>query len=203
MPSLSLQEARSVVATRASFAPAEAPRALVTTSTASSATARPSTVAPLSRSRRWQTQRPSHQQPCTPARWRESGQVACWGRNNAGQLGDGSETDASTPVMVPGLVDAVQVATGGATSCAIRSGGAVVCWGLNEGGQLGDGSTANSARPVTVSGIADAIQVRLGGLSTCALRSTGRVMCWGYNYRGQLGDGTTTDRTEPVEVVDL
>jgi len=94
---------------------------------------------------------------------RSTGQVVCWGRNNKGQLGDGTshgacamssgEDCSSTPVEVSGLADAQAIAVGGAHACALRATGAVVCWGSNSGGQLGDGTTTDSNVPVTVVGL--------------------------------------------------
>ena len=79
------------------------------------------------------------------------GSVVCWGSNRGGQLGTGDGLDQRTPVTrVVGLTDAVDIRTGSAHSCALRSGGSVVCWGTNGAGQLGDGSTRSSVVPVDV-----------------------------------------------------
>lgn len=44
----------------------------------------------------------------------DGGQVWCWGDNQYGQLGDGSQTDRLTPVAVAGLSGVEAVALGGA-----------------------------------------------------------------------------------------
>lgn len=84
---------------------------------------------------------------------RESGEVVCWGNNNAGQLGDRSTKDRKEPVEVDGLTDATDVAAGGAHTCALRASGEVLCWGSNADGQLGDGTTINRSQPVAVKGL--------------------------------------------------
>jgi len=43
---------------------------------------------------------------------REDGQVWCWGRNDKGQLGDGSHTRSAVPVHAAGVPPAQQVAAG-------------------------------------------------------------------------------------------
>jgi alpha-tubulin suppressor-like RCC1 family protein len=79
------------------------------------------------------------------------GTVWGWGRNNYGQLGDGTTTNSSTPVQVPSLDGVATVAGGDYHSLACRSDGTARAWGYNNNGQLGDGSTANRSSPVVVS----------------------------------------------------
>jgi alpha-tubulin suppressor-like RCC1 family protein len=58
------------------------------------------------------------------------GTVSCWGDNRSGQLGGGSTGMLSaTPVGVPGLTGAVDVALGLAFGCALLADGSVKCWG--------------------------------------------------------------------------
>ncbi len=79
--------------------------------------------------------------------------VWCWGRNSAGQLGDGSTTDRPTPVQVVGLADVAQVSAGYYTSCALQHDGSTWCWGAGGSGRLGHGSTQGSLTPVQVQGL--------------------------------------------------
>ncbi|MDB4930507.1 MAG: regulator of chromosome condensation, partial [Myxococcaceae bacterium] len=57
---------------------------------------------------------------------RAGGQAVCWGRNDRGQLGDGTNTDRPAPRAVAGLADAVDIEAGAAVACARRGSGAVV-----------------------------------------------------------------------------
>jgi alpha-tubulin suppressor-like RCC1 family protein len=129
-----------------------------------------------------------------------NGTVRCWGRNDTGQLGDGTWNTSSTPRPVNGLTGVVAVSGGGVHTCAVLGDGSVQCWGDNEFGQLGDGTTVTSLVPKPVQGISGAVAVSGGWRHTCALLGDGTVRCWGQNGLGQLGDGTTTNRTTPVPV---
>jgi alpha-tubulin suppressor-like RCC1 family protein len=129
------------------------------------------------------------------------GAAKCWGYNAFGQLGNGSTSDATSPVDVSGLASgAMGVGAGTIHSCALLSSGAAKCWGANNDGQLGNGSTAQSETPVDVSGLAGVAQVSAGGYHTCATKSNAEARCWGRNAYGQLGDGTTTSTSAPVAV---
>jgi alpha-tubulin suppressor-like RCC1 family protein len=134
-----------------------------------------------------------------------AGGVRCWGRNNSGELGDGTTTQRDAPVAVSGLASGVSAITaGGDHSCAVARAGGVKCWGYNRYGQLGDGTTIDRHAPVAVSGLAGRVTAIAAGRDhTCALTSTGRVECWGGNYFGELGDGTSTRRLTPVSVSGL
>jgi alpha-tubulin suppressor-like RCC1 family protein len=81
---------------------------------------------------------------------RAGGGVVCWGKNDSGQLGDGTTLDSATPVGVEGLFRAVEVAVGDGHACARSAAGSLACWGSNAFGQLGDGTTTTrlTATPV-------------------------------------------------------
>jgi alpha-tubulin suppressor-like RCC1 family protein len=125
------------------------------------------------------------------------GTVQCWGKNDHGQLGDGTTTDSSTPVTVLGINNAVSVATGQNHSCAALATGYVNCWGANDQGQLGDGTTTEHAPPVQVRRISNATAVFANANRSCALLADGFVQCWGAAY---LGNGSGTDSPGPVRV---
>jgi alpha-tubulin suppressor-like RCC1 family protein len=128
----------------------------------------------------------------------------CWGKNDQGQLGNGTLLGFPYPVKVsPPLPSPplAQIDAGEAHTCAVADTGEIYCWGDNSSGQLGDGTTENRLRPTHVSHLAEAsTAVTAGGAHTCALSGTGKLYCWGYNGYGQLGDGTTISRTVPIQV---
>ncbi|HXU02172.1 MAG TPA: hypothetical protein VN903_14500, partial [Polyangia bacterium] len=135
-----------------------------------------------------------------------SGGVKCWGRDERGELGDGSNTvSRETPADVLGLTAGVKaIAAGGQHTCALMTAGGVKCWGGNELGQLGDGSTVDRNVPVDVVGLGpEVVALSAGDAHTCALTATGGVKCWGRNFNGQLGDGTLTERLVPTDVPSL
>jgi alpha-tubulin suppressor-like RCC1 family protein len=142
------------------------------------------------------------------------GKVYCWGSNNEGQLGDGTQTDRSTPVLVAGITGASKVAVGTSSTCAVVAGGEVRCWGSNNSGQLGNGKQGGfSSTPVAVTGVTGAGLIALGDGHACAvldanLSQGGPVKCWGYNAWGQVGSGAaatipTNGQLTPVAVVGL
>lgn len=121
---------------------------------------------------------------------RETGEVACWGRNQDGQLGDGSrEASRPEPGPITGVSDAVAIAAGLDQACAVRKSGAVLCWGVNDKGQLGRPAGEPLRRPTPVPKVDDATAVTIGAEHGCALRQSGEVYCWGSDAEGQLGDG--------------
>jgi len=130
------------------------------------------------------------------------GEIKCWGWNNNGQCGDGTNVNKKTPTKVPGLAAMVAVTAGGAHTCAITETGGLMCWGANALGQLGDGTTYGRLSPRHINSLSlGVVAVSCGNSHTCAYTSANKAMCWGSNGSRRLGDGTTTDRLSPVEVI--
>lgn len=133
----------------------------------------------------------------------------CWGRNNEGQVGDGTIV---TPLTVPTAVSTdgilsgeavVDIQPGDESTCAATASGTAVCWGMNDVGQLGDGTTDPSLVPVQVSATGGLAGKTVNAVSTsytvsCAANSDGSTACWGTNNYGEFGDGTNISSLTPV-----
>jgi len=124
-----------------------------------------------------------------------SGGVKCWGHNDSGRIGDGTEESRNTPVDVSGLSSGVvAVAAGRWHTCALTASGGVKCWGANRYAALGDGTEESRNTPVDVSGLSsNVVAVDAGGRHTCVLTDSGGMKCWGAKTR----------RKKPVDVSGL
>ena len=75
------------------------------------------------------------------------GDLFCWGRNNSGQLGDGTMADSATPRAVSPTSTGLSI--GRYHACGIQE-GVFRCWGENDHGRLGDGTRMDQSKPVDV-----------------------------------------------------
>lgn len=136
-----------------------------------------------------------------------TGNVACWGNNVHGQLGDGTKTNRMEPTYVQGLDDVTHIATGYQHACAVTRAGHLYCWGENADGQLGKSEGGIYTRPQRVPGITRPVQVAAGTASTCVRQKGGHVECWGANTFGELGRGVGPDKLKtsprPARVKDI
>jgi alpha-tubulin suppressor-like RCC1 family protein len=126
----------------------------------------------------------------------------CWGKNDEGQLGDGTlvPEGRATPVRVLGGLEWRQLSAGGDHTCGVTQTDRVYCWGVNRYGHLGDGTTTRRLKPVAVASGRRFRQVDAGGTHTCAVTTANAAYCWGNGGLGQLGDGTNTSRLTPRAV---
>ncbi len=134
---------------------------------------------------------------------KNDGTVWACGRNDKGQLGDGTKTDKATVVQVSGLSGITAIAGGYSHSLTLKNDGTVWAWGDNYYGQLGDGTRTDKTTAVQVSGLSGITAIAGGGSHSLALKDDGTVWAWGRNDYGQLGDGTNTYKTTAVQVSGL
>ncbi|WAS97127.1 RCC1 domain-containing protein [Nannocystis punicea] len=106
------------------------------------------------------------------------GAVWCWGGNDHGQLGDGSEVPSPRPLRIAGLPRVQAIAAGDQHACALAEDGGVWCWGHNHDSQLGDGTDLDRRTPVKVQGIAPATLLVASAGYACA-RTADEFLCWG------------------------
>jgi alpha-tubulin suppressor-like RCC1 family protein len=122
-----------------------------------------------------------------------NGTVVCWGSNAKGEsAGAVTREGVVTPTVVPGVENAVQIAAGGDSSCALAKDGSVTCWG--------EVAAANGGAPSPVPGLSDAKGLSVSMLHGCALRKAGTVVCWGSNGSQQLGVSGAHRGLDPVAV---
>lgn len=124
----------------------------------------------------------------------KGGGLWCWGSNEFGQVGTGTNVgkDYWLPVQVSGLASGVSsVAAGGGTTCAVLTTGALKCWGNNSHGQVGNDTIQNNQpMPQNVYGLTSGVKsASIGMYHTCALLTSGAARCWGKGIDGQLGNG--------------
>jgi len=133
-----------------------------------------------------------------------TGAVKCWGKNNFGQLGDGTTTHQINPVDVSELPKRIKsIAAGINHTCAVTSKGNVKCWGDNQAGALGNGMYKYGGQLTPV----DVVELSRGVVAidaadglTCALIESGKIKCWGSRFFGGLGDGTSDFSYTPIDV---
>lgn len=116
--------------------------------------------------------------------------VRCWGRNNVGQLADGTYTNRNLPQQVSSFTNVAKVSVGGYHACIVLEDKTMRCWGENGDGRLGDVTltgNVNQFTPRVVTGLSNAHDLTLGWSHSCMLSDANDVYCWGYNNRAQLG----------------
>ena len=107
------------------------------------------------------------------------GTVWAWGKNDNGQLGDGTTEGKSVPVQIESLSGVIALAAGSYHSLALKGDGSVWAWGNNAHGQLGDGTTEGKSVPVQIESLSGVIALAAGNSHSLALKDDGSVWAWG------------------------
>ncbi len=141
----------------------------------------------------------------------KGGTVVAWGRNNSGQLGNGTTTNSSLALNVTtsGTVLAGNpvraISAGGSHSMALCLDGSLATWGRNANGQLGDTTNTNSSLAIDISAngvlkTAPIVSISGGKDHSLACLSNGKLASWGSNGFGRLGVNSLTDSSTPAFV---
>lgn len=123
----------------------------------------------------------------------------CWGYNEDGELGNGTNTSPQTTPTRVGTSTWSAVSGGTSSTCALRESHTLYCWGSNNDGLLGTGDDMDHFSPARV-GSSQWRSVDVGATHACAIRTSHTLYCWGHNSRGQLGDGSDLSQEEPKRV---
>ena len=136
------------------------------------------------------------------------GTVWSWGRNNLGQLGDGTQVRKLSPVQVA-LTGVAAIKTSSAASMALLKDGTVWTWGSNGNYTLGNSTSTSTlnlhpkqvelkvlaGQPIQY--LTNIIAVDLSDYRAVALRADGTVWSWGSGYNG---DGSSGSQGKAVQV---
>ena len=128
----------------------------------------------------------------------ENGVLWGWGRNNRGQLGDGTLVNKATPQKIMEGVKSVLAAAD--KTMVINEKDELWVWGSNEYSYLGDGGTED--RPVPFKLMDDVKSISYYFFQTAVIKNNGELWSWGNNFSGEIGDGTTKAKLIPVKILD-
>jgi alpha-tubulin suppressor-like RCC1 family protein len=126
------------------------------------------------------------------------GTVFCWGSNQSGQIGNGTNDSAGAPVRITAAKSVVSSGVAKHTCTIDADDGALTCWGQNVDGELGLGHV-NAVLTATPVPMVSVKELALGDKFTCALTTDGELWCWGANDQGQLGQPPTAVILTPTQ----
>lgn len=144
----------------------------------------------------------------------EGNDLACWGSNGNGEIGNGV-VDGSAPVVSPSAVDQTDVLAGKTITALSRASnnvcvvadGAAYCWGYDSDGEIGTGIETNYKPTPTAVKANGALSGKVVSdivtlpRTSCALTTDGGVFCWGRNDYGTRGDGISGSYSQPRSIV--
>jgi alpha-tubulin suppressor-like RCC1 family protein len=128
----------------------------------------------------------------------DDGSLWSWGRNNSGQLGNGTTNDQNIPQKILDNVKLFE--TSSDQSFAILNNGSLWSWGRNDKGQLGDGTIINRSTPVKI--LDDVHTIKVGDSTSFAIQEDGSLWSWGQNNYGSSGTGVSGIQATPSKILE-
>jgi len=128
---------------------------------------------------------------------KKDGTLWAWGRNQYGQLGDGTsgeENYKTTPTKIGSETNWASVSAGSSHTVALKTDGTLWAWGS---GFLGDGTANYKTTPTKIGSETNWASVSAGSSHTVALKTDGTLWAWGSGF---LGDGTANSKSTPTKI---
>ena len=127
-----------------------------------------------------------------------------WGYGDAGQLGNGSTANTSSPAQVGALANwavlpAQGLSQGNRFTVQVKNNGTMWSWGGGGDGNLGLGNVTSYSSPKQIGALTNWLKVS-AGYASGAVKTNGTLWMWGSGSEGQLGLGDTTNRSSPTQV---
>ncbi len=139
-----------------------------------------------------------------------------WGKNNHGQLGNGTTINQITPIDIAQFIslesdEKIESLTlGYSHSALLTSLGRIFTWGNNESGQLGNGTNISRPFPTQITSQFNLLnnekikKLYISEYFSGALSSSGRIFTWGWDLFGRLGNSSNIqDVNSPYEITNL
>jgi alpha-tubulin suppressor-like RCC1 family protein len=136
----------------------------------------------------------------------DHGTVWCWGANDLGQLGRGTDDAVAHPEPAPVKSDSsfTYIAARSEHTCALTRSGGVRCWGAVVGPYLLPNQNTSllygmdswsvcqtgfkcNPTPAPIRGGTRYTRLAVGFGHVCGIETNQSVSCWGWNLRGQAG----------------
>jgi alpha-tubulin suppressor-like RCC1 family protein len=130
------------------------------------------------------------------------GEAFCWGRNEQGQLGDGTGVGGWQPRAVAGGHTFATLSAGAAQMCGVEA-ATLWCWGFDAADFGNGGGPSTALEPVVAAGGLALTDVSLDLNHGCAIAPDGVTWCWGWSGEAALGHGRADNvyETKPLRVV--
>lgn len=129
-----------------------------------------------------------------------NGTLWAWGRNHAGQIGDGTTTDRYTPVQIGTATDWKWIDGGSRLSFALKTNNTLWAWGF-----CNSGFSLNSNQPFQIGADSNwktvSVKKYEGAQYVLMTKTNGTLWGWGGDDYQQLGNGTgNVDFNSPTQI---
>lgn len=119
------------------------------------------------------------------------------GRNDIGQVGDGTKINKNLPVQIGTGTNWSEISVGKYFTVGLKTDGTLWAWGDNFYGQLGDGTNTGKTVPTQIGSATNWQIIACGPEHIVAQRTDGTVWAWGNGQNGALGINTDANFNTP------